>query len=107
MSQLLVCSRPQTRSLPCAARIAVMDEQKYSRPFTAATIHIATDDVFIAGPASVRKKGQYAGVAWTAGGQGRALHGTDGRSIELLHCVESARWNPVEWISNNLVFGAM
>ena len=40
----------------CDALIAVTGEQKCSRLSIAGTIHIATGDVFIAGPASVRKK---------------------------------------------------
>ena len=54
----------------CAVHIAVTDEQKCSKRFTAATTRIATGDVFTAGPASVPKKGQYAGAAWNENGPG-------------------------------------
>lgn len=91
----------------CVVHIAARGDRKYSKRFTAATIRIATGDAFIAGRGLVPKKGQYAGAVSSEGGLGRARRGTDGRSTEFLRCVESARWHPVEWISNRLAFDAM
>jgi hypothetical protein len=46
-----------------AVHVAVTVEHKYSKLFTAGTIHIATDGAFTAGPDSLPKKGQCAGAA--------------------------------------------
>jgi len=96
----------EERNTQCAAHTAVTDEQKCSRPFIAAIIRIATGDASIADPASVPKKGQCAGAAWSEDGLDRAHRGTDGRSIELLRYTETVKWNPAEWISNSVAFDA-
>jgi hypothetical protein len=61
--------------------IAETGEQKCSRPFTAATVRIATGGASTAGPASVRKRDQYVGAGWIGSGRGPAHCGRD-RAIE-------------------------
>ena len=75
----------------CAVHIAVTDEQKCSKQFTAATTRIATDDAFTAGPASVPKKGQYAGAAWNENGPGPDPPGKDGGHVGRQPCEGNVR----------------
>ena len=56
----------------CVVHIEETDEQKCSRRFTVATVPIATGDASTAGPASVPKRGQYAGAEWIGSGQAPA-----------------------------------
>ena len=83
------------------------DEQKFSRPCTVATVRTVTVDVLTAVPVSVRRKGQCVGAAWSENGRVPTPRGTDGRDIGLLPYAEGAKWNPAEWISNRVMFGAM
>ena len=82
----------------CVVHIAETDEQKCSRRFTAAITRIATGDVSIADPASVPKKDQYGGAAWSENGRGRAHLGRDGGKCGHQRCAGSARWSLAEWI---------
>ena len=62
----------ERRNARCVVHIAETDEQKCSRRFTVATVPIATGDASTAGPASVPKRGQYAGAEWIGSGQAPA-----------------------------------
>src|SRR6185437_171839 len=75
----------------CVAPIAVTCGQWCLKLSTVGTGPTDTGDVRTAAPVSVPKKGRCAGVAWSVNGRGAARRGTDGRSIEFLRCVESAR----------------
>jgi hypothetical protein len=98
-----------TRGEPnrCVVHTAETDEQKCSRRCTAAITHIVTGDASAAGPASVRKRGQYDGAAWSGSGRGPAHCGRDGGIGGCQLCEESVKLRRAEWTSNRQESGGM
>ena len=72
----------ERRNARCVVHIAETDEQKCSRPCTAATVHIATGDASTAGPASVPKRGQCVGVVFIGSGRARAMQADVWRHVD-------------------------
>src|SRR5258708_2834412 len=103
----LPISSTERRNKQCVVHTAETDEQKCSRRCTAATVRIATGNVFTAGLASVPKRDQYVGAAWIGSGRG-ALHcGKDGAVCGRQLCVGSVRLRHAEWISKRQELGGM